>query len=152
MFSKLKSRILLIAKKDHSRLINPTIICFLSLLGVSFLTIILSFFIGVDDTSGVRDTVETIQSIGLSAIPILSLSVLFEEILFRGVILRFLGFFPSIILFGLAHFSYGSLFQIFASLLAGYVLAKTCMRSKSLVPGIIAHLAFNLASVFILNA
>ncbi|MCL4365306.1 MAG: CPBP family intramembrane metalloprotease [Candidatus Marsarchaeota archaeon] len=72
-----------------------------------------------------------------------------EETLFRGFMVPRLGILPSAILFGLAHYSYMSTFGvevIFAfifAVIAGYVFKKT----KSIYPGIAAHMLVNMLGV-----
>lgn len=93
------------------------------------------------------------QSILINIIALFSfvlLGPIFEEIFYRGIILRFLeirysffvGLFVSSLLFGLAH-NYDFVFVIFAMLTAiidGLLYKKT----KSIIPVLIGHIIYNL--------
>lgn len=80
------------------------------------------------------------------------LAPLFEEILFRGILLRaFLNRYPrglaisySALYFGAAHLN---IYQFFLALLLGHLLGWLYERSKSLIPCIALHAAVNSAVV-----
>lgn len=73
-----------------------------------------------------------------------------EEILYRGIILRFLenkysffaGLMISSLLFGLAH-DYDFAFIIFATLM-GIIYGLLYKKTNSIIPGIIGHMTYNL--------
>lgn len=73
-----------------------------------------------------------------------------EEIMFRGFMVPRIGIIPSAVIFGLLHYSYNSTFGIemiaaaVFGLIAGYVFKKT----KSIYPGIVAHIIINTIGVF----
>lgn len=147
----LRPHILLFLKSDFKKIIKFTLIGMIALFGVLFLTILISSISGYDDSKNVNQTVDDLQTAGVHVIPRITFDVILEEVLFRGIIFHFFGFIPAVILFGLAHFTYGSLIQILGATLGGYVLTKIRVDSGSLIPGIIAHLAFNLSVIFIFN-
>lgn len=72
-----------------------------------------------------------------------------EEIMFRGFLVPRIGIVASAIIFGLAHYSYMSTFGVemlgalIFGLLAGYVFKRT----KSIYPGIVAHIIVNTIAI-----
>ncbi len=85
-----------------------------------------------------------------TAVVVMLVAPVLEEMLFRGVILRsFLGQYSrrkaivaSAILFGLAHMN---LYQFISALVLGLVLGWLYERSRSLIPCILLHGAYNCA-------
>ncbi|KFN02083.1 CPBP family intramembrane metalloprotease [Bacillus clarus] len=93
------------------------------------------------------------QSFTIYAIAIISIVLLgpiFEEILYRGIILRFLeirysfftGLIISSLLFGLAH-DYDLAFIIFATL-SGIIDGLLYKKTNSIIPVLIGHMTYNL--------
>ncbi len=93
------------------------------------------------------------QSFTIYAIAIISIVLLgpiFEEILYRGIILRFLeirysfftGLIISSLLFGLAH-DYDFAFIIFATL-SGIIDGLLYKKTNSIIPVLIGHVTYNL--------
>jgi membrane protease YdiL (CAAX protease family) len=72
-----------------------------------------------------------------------TISPIAEEILFRGFLLSRVGIVVSSLLFAFAHYYYGSYTEVLAAFTAGFVFAILFKRSKSIVPSIFAHAAFN---------
>jgi membrane protease YdiL (CAAX protease family) len=70
-----------------------------------------------------------------------------EEIFFRGFLLSRVGIILSSLLFALAHYSYGSYTEFLAAFTAGFVFAVLYKKSKSIIPSIFAHAAFNFINV-----
>ncbi|MGR5983925.1 lysostaphin resistance A-like protein [Bacillus cereus] len=111
-----------------------------------------------NDSANIQATnlgIETLseQSFTIYMIAILSIVLLgpvFEEILYRGIILRFLeirysfstGLIISSLLFGLAH-DYDFVFIIFATL-SGIIDGLLYKKTNSIIPGIIGHITYNL--------
>lgn len=75
-----------------------------------------------------------------------------EEIFFRGFLLPRIGILLSTLLFALAHFSYGSIAEFVGAFTAGLVFALMRRRSKSVIPSIVAHAAFNLINMLLVFA
>ncbi|WP_245725426.1 CPBP family intramembrane glutamic endopeptidase [Pandoraea oxalativorans] len=75
-----------------------------------------------------------------------------EEMLFRGIVLRgFLTQYPSgtaiahsAAVFGLAHLN---IYQVVTLPLIGLILGKMYERTRSILPGILLHMAYNTAVV-----
>ncbi|MED1538009.1 type II CAAX endopeptidase family protein [Bacillus pseudomycoides] len=93
------------------------------------------------------------QSLTINIIAILSIALIGpiqEEIIYRGIILRFLeirysfftGLIISSLLFGLAH-GYDFAFIIFATL-SGIIDGLLYKKTNSIIPGIIGHITYNL--------
>ncbi|OOR02815.1 CAAX protease [Bacillus mycoides] len=111
-----------------------------------------------NDSANIQATnlgIETLseQSFTIYMIAILSIVLLgpvFEEIFYRGIILRFLeirysfftGLIISSLLFGLAH-DYDFVFIIFATL-SGIIDGLLYKKTNSIIPGIIGHITYNL--------
>lgn len=72
-----------------------------------------------------------------------------EEIMFRGFLVPRIGIFPSAIIFGLAHYSYMSTFgvEVIGAFIFGALAGYVFRRSKSIYPGIIAHILINTIAV-----
>ncbi len=68
-----------------------------------------------------------------------------EEIFFRGFAVPRIGIIPSALVFGLLHASYGSTFgvEIIAAFIFGVITGYVFKRTKSLYPGIVAHILVN---------
>lgn len=80
-----------------------------------------------------------------------------EEIFFRAFLIKKLSFgnnshmgvFLSSILFGLAHLSYGNVYQVILPFLIGYILGYTLLRSRNIVSVIIPHAFYDLFALLI---
>lgn len=70
-----------------------------------------------------------------------------EEIFFRGFLVSRVGIFFSTLLFALAHYSYASYTEFFAAFTAGLIFAVLYKSRKSIVPSVLAHMAFNFTNV-----
>ena len=72
-----------------------------------------------------------------------------EEILFRGFLVPRMGIIPSALLFGLAHYSYNSTFgvEVIAAFIFGIIAGYVFRRTKSIYPGMIAHILVNTIAV-----
>jgi len=126
------------------------------------------YFLGVLDSHIVQARMESFP------LPILifafTLAPLSEEALFRGALFQkifdatsassspssrrlHLPFLASAslssVLFALMHMGYGSFAEIIAAFSIGIVLCITAARTNSLIPSIVAHACFNLASITI---
>jgi membrane protease YdiL (CAAX protease family) len=75
---------------------------------------------------------------------VVSLAAAFgEEVLFRGVLLKWLGVWPQAILFGLVHLDYGTPMQVIVPLLLGALFGYAMKRGERLWVPIAAHFLFN---------
>jgi len=121
-------------------------ILFLIALSVSVFTSLL----GLNDLQKVTETVKQIGQISpVVFLYYLTVRVLTEEIFFRGFLVKKTGIFFSAVLFGLAHFMYGSVTEVFGAFAAGLFLAYYYKKNNNLLPNIIGHMAYN-AIVFLL--
>jgi len=73
----------------------------------------------------------------------LTIRVFAEEVFFRGFLVKKIGVIPSSIIFGAAHFAYGSMVEVFGAFILGLILAKAFEENKSLFPNIFAHFFYN---------
>ena len=70
-----------------------------------------------------------------------------EELFFRGLLTKRIGVLPSSIIFGLSHFTYGSTLEMLGAFSIGIVLAMCFRVSKSVMPCIMAHMAYNAMAI-----
>ncbi len=82
---------------------------------------------------------------GITAAPII------EEIFFRGFLAEKIGMVPSSLLFGLAHFAYGSITQLAGTFLIGLIMAYIYKKGRSVVPCMALHGLFNLAAILTMS-
>ncbi len=123
---------------------KKTTFLFITLVLVSLAMSALFIAANFNDTQQVY---ETLNSLKLQSIPLLFylliVRVTAEEIFFRGFLAKKAGIWPSSILFGLAHASYGSVAEIISTFVLGLVLAKTFLKNNNLMPNIFAHIFYN---------
>lgn len=135
----------------------------------------LLYFLGYLDTASVEEKILSLPLPALIAA--FTLAPLAEEALFRGYLFRKIseialtgrqdasparvagagslsGAFPSAagailssLLFAAAHFSYGSVAELGVAFSIGMVFCHFTLKSKSLVPAVLAHASFNLLSI-----
>lgn len=141
-------------RSTFALLVPPTLalVPILALLALGASTLMLSYFPlptqQIDPTTPIEWSVSTPELIALCA-----LLPAFEEMLFRGVILRaYLVKFPrwvaiglSVLTFAVAHFNP---YQLPLALVVGMLLGWLYERSRSLVPCIALHVAVNSAGAF----
>ena len=124
-----------------------------ALIIVSFAISAIMFFLGFNDLSRVGEQVERIKAISpLLLLYLLVVRVIAEEIFFRGFLIQKIGWIPSTALFGMAHFSYGSVTEVLGALVLGAILAKAYERNRNIVPNIVAHMFYNLIFVALMLA
>ncbi len=70
-----------------------------------------------------------------------------EELFFRAFLSPRIGILFSAILFGLAHFTYGSVVEIVGVLFVGLLLGALYRMSRSLVPCVLVHMTYNFLSI-----
>ncbi len=72
-----------------------------------------------------------------------------EEIMFRGFLVPRIGIIPSAVIFGLAHYSYMSTFgvEMIGALIFGLITGYVFKKTKSIYPGIVAHILVNTIAV-----
>lgn len=75
-----------------------------------------------------------------------------EEILFRGLLQRYVGVWGQAVLFALLHVSYGTVLQVVMPLGLGVLFGYLVKRGHSLWLCIVAHATFNLTQVLIARA
>jgi len=109
---------------------------------------------------GFLDSEPVAKKIVRLPIPILllafTLAPIAEEMLFRGFLFRKIseaarspiaGALVSTAIFAALHIAYGSVAEIAIAFSVGLVLCAYTQRTRSLVPAIVAHIAFNLLSI-----
>ncbi|MCD6247734.1 MAG: CPBP family intramembrane metalloprotease [Candidatus Diapherotrites archaeon] len=121
--------------------IKSTILLLMVLLISAILFLIFSFF-GIDDTSKVNERVRTL-GVALT-VYVLVVRVPAEEIFFRGFLVKKIGIVPASLIFGLAHYGYGSIAEIIGAFVLGLVFSYAYKRNNNLLPNIIAHSLYNL--------
>ncbi|MCX8205698.1 MAG: CPBP family intramembrane metalloprotease [Candidatus Micrarchaeota archaeon] len=79
-----------------------------------------------------------------------TLGPLSEEIFFRAFLPKYTGGIISSVLFGLAHYSYGSYFEVAGAFLLGLYLYALYRVSGDIKAPIIAHMLINAASLYVM--
>ncbi len=133
--------------------IKTTILYFvggmLALFGTLIILSLVATHLGFNDQSKVAQKVLSLPwYILFVAIVIAPIA---EELLFRAGLVPRIGILPATVLFALAHFSYGSVIEIAGTFLIGLLLALIYTRSKSITPGIMIHITYNLISIMVLR-
>lgn len=118
------------------------------------------YFLGSLDTGPVLEKIESLPLPALIAA--FTLAPLAEEALFRGFLFRFLsqklskaakrwGWVAAAVavslIFSLMHVSYGSTAELAVAFAVGFALCLSVQKTGSIVPAIVAHALFNLASI-----
>lgn len=124
---------------------------FFSLLIISlFLSISFSFF-EMNDLAKVESVVrELVIQSPLFLAYFFIFRVFAEEIFFRAFLVPRVGVVGSSVVFGLAHFGYGSLLEVIGATTLGFVLAIYYRKNKLIMPNFVAHLIYNFVSVMLL--
>jgi len=74
-----------------------------------------------------------------------------EELFFRALLVPRIGVLASSVLFGLMHFSYGSVIEIAGAALVGIILGVIYKTGKSITPVLIIHIMYNLLSILVIR-
>lgn len=74
-----------------------------------------------------------------------------EELFFRALLVPRLGVLPSSAIFGLVHFSYGSIVEMMGAFLIGLILAAIFRSSKSITPCLMVHVGYNLLAIIVMR-
>ncbi len=105
----------------------------------------LLLYFDVNDQTAV---VEIVQGLPLY---VLVLAVLFapfsEELFFRAFLVPRIGVLGSSVVFALLHLSYSSISELSGAFVIGLILALIYKYSKSVIPPIMIHMAFNFIAV-----
>ncbi len=73
-----------------------------------------------------------------------------EEVFFRGFVQKYAGVVITSLLFGLLHYSFGSVTELIGAFTAGIILGYWVKyKNQFLWPAIIAHSAYNLVSIIL---
>jgi hypothetical protein len=75
-----------------------------------------------------------------------TLAPIFEEVFFRGFLLKKLGIVLSSLLFAIAHVGYGSFFEVVGAFTVGIVFSLVYRRTNSLITTMFSHAAVNLVT------
>jgi membrane protease YdiL (CAAX protease family) len=135
----------------------------LTCMAATFVISSLFYLTGSLDTSPVLEKVGSLPALALIAA--FTIAPLGEEAFFRGLLFRrldcaftrFASFgkgaawlaaaLLSSFLFSLMHLSYGSVAELAVAFFMGFILCAYTKKSGSLVPALVAHSLFNLASI-----
>lgn len=121
-----------------------TAILFLVLVVFSFLISLTTQLFGLNDLEKVAQNIDEIKTTApLLLAYLLVARVVSEEIFFRGFLVKKIGVIGSSIVFGFAHFSYGSIVEVSGAIVLGLLLAKAFEENKNLLPNIVAHFLYN---------
>ncbi len=121
-------------------------------LGAFFISMVLlgivAYFLGINDQQNIFDLVQDLPFI-LLVFAVLAAPIS-EELFFRAFLVSRIGVIPSSIIFGIAHFSYGSVIEILGTFVLGLILAVLYQKSRSITPVLITHMAYNLLAIIIM--
>jgi len=126
-----------------------TAICLAAMFAILLVLGVAAYFLGVDDQQKVTDKI--------SALPLYMLvfAVLIapftEELFFRALLVPRLGIVLSAVLFSVSHVAYGSVVEIAGVFVVGLILGSVFRMSKSIIPCILAHIAYNLLSIMVMR-
>ncbi|MFH1393607.1 MAG: type II CAAX endopeptidase family protein [Candidatus Micrarchaeota archaeon] len=82
-------------------------------------------------------------------VPLLAIIIapISEELLFRAFLVPRIGIAPAAIAFAVSHLSYGSAMEIAGALVVGILFGLLYRASKSVIPCMAVHFAYNLLSI-----
>jgi hypothetical protein len=112
---------------------------------VLLLLSLVAYYFGFNDEAKVTQTISGIP-LYLLVLAII-FAPIFEELLFRAVLVPRAGVVLSALLFGLLHFGYGSVVEVIGVVLVGLILGLVFRSSKSITPCILIHFIYNLISI-----
>ncbi|MEK6942292.1 MAG: CPBP family intramembrane glutamic endopeptidase [archaeon] len=128
-----------------------TLILFFTLIAFSLITSIITSAAGQNDLEKVSNSVDKIRNTAPLALAyFLVVRVAAEEVFFRGFLVKKLGIAGSSVVFGLAHFFYGSVAEVIGAMILGAILAVAFNENKSIYPNIAAHFFYNLVFLAVL--
>ncbi len=104
--------------------------------------------IGISDEGSVAKIVTT-QSAFVLLFSV-TIGPIGEELLFRGYLVKKTGILASSALFGLAHYSYGSVVEMVAAVAIGLILAAYVKYEGNVYPAIAVHAVYNAATLALL--
>jgi len=117
----------------------------------------LSLYFGFNDQEKVLEKVADLPT----AILVVAVLVapIGEELFFRAFLLTrianwiapWAGILISSLIFGLVHFSYGSIMELVGVTLIGIILAIIYLRAKSITPCLAIHMIYNLLAVIVMR-
>jgi hypothetical protein len=122
-----------------------TIACLGAMFLISLAVGIASFAFGFNDQSKIAEKISTLPIALLIAAALIA--PIGEELFFRATLVPRFGPILSSILFGAVHFTYGSVAEVIGVLFLGLALAFTFQKSKSVIPGMLAHMIYNGLSI-----
>lgn len=130
-------------------LLKETLFCLLIIVFFSGLVSVAAHFLGLSD---IYKVAEKVQDFG----PLLIFMAVFfvpfsEELFFRAFLVDKVGIVPSALIFGLAHFSYGSVVEILGAFVIGLIFGYFYIRNRSVSQNILAHVIFNICSIALLK-
>ncbi|HSB47686.1 MAG TPA: CPBP family intramembrane glutamic endopeptidase [Candidatus Bilamarchaeum sp.] len=115
---------------------------------LSLLVGIASFVFGFSDQAKIAEKISGLPVAMLVAAALLA--PIGEELFFRATLVPRIGPILSSILFGIVHFTYGSVAEVVGVLLLGFVLALSFQKSRSILPCILSHMAYNGLSILVM--
>jgi uncharacterized protein len=129
--------------------INITLKIFLALFIYSLLISLLLNIVGLNDFEGVEETIRLLASTEIILLAYLMIVRVFaEEIFFRAFLVPRTGVIISGILFGLLHYTYGSIGQVIGATILGIILGIAYKQNKLILPNFFAHLFYNLVVIY----
>jgi len=124
---------------------------FLALIIFSIILSVVFNSVGGNDLEPVREVAQALAAASpITFAYFFVVRVFAEEFFFRAFLVPRIGVIGSSILFGAAHFTYGSWAEVVGALVLGLVLSVSYRQFGKIVPNFIAHMLYNLIAVLTL--
>lgn len=133
-------------------LAKQTIVLFVALFAVSLVLSFAMHQLGISDLQKVEQTLKDLMKTApLLVVYAIIVRPFAEEIFFRAFLTPRLGILVSSLVFGAAHFFYGSMTEMIGAFVLGLILAYFYMKNKNLLPNIFAHYLYNFVALFLVD-
>jgi membrane protease YdiL (CAAX protease family) len=127
------------------RLLAHSLILFV--IGILSANLFAAVFCAADDCDLDRIAQKAKSQHPLSILMAASFGPFAEEVFFRGFLRKKIGNIASSALFGMAHYAYGSWMLFAAATAYGLILCGYADEEGNILPGFVAHLAYNIAAL-----
>lgn len=116
-----------------------------ALIAVSMALVGLFSLLGWNDLHQVEQVISSLSPAMI--VYLVTVRVFSEEYFFRGFLVKKVGKLSSSIVFGLAHYSYGSITEVIGAFILGFLLAYAYEKYGNLLPNIASHVIYNTMAV-----
>ena len=120
------------------------------MIAITLVVVFLGDLFGFQDTEKIAETIMNLRTDYLLLLNLLIITVFAEEMFFRGLLVKKFGVLAAGLLFGLAHYGYGSITEVFGAAVLGIVLGYYYKKYDNLFIVYVAHAAYNLFAIFVI--